>query len=146
MDLPILYIVVASAGNASCDLGELVVVFSVQLHDQRVFFSRPNLVLFDSRVYVVVVALTALLCGAAWHHLRDLGPAAKNTYRGRKGGSDQNTWPSPCHTGNNKITRVHDYSKGSRGDRLRYLKCAMRAHLDDTTAHKVNFDALGLSC
>lgn len=73
--LPVLDVVVASTGDAPRDFRELVVVLSVQLHDQGVFFRRPDLVLLDRRVNVIVVTLTALLGGSPRHHLRDLSPA-----------------------------------------------------------------------
>lgn len=76
---PILDVVVASAGDAPRDFCELVVVLGVQLHDQRILFRRPDFVLFDRRVDVIVVALTTLLSRSPWHHLRDLGPAATHT-------------------------------------------------------------------
>ena len=73
--VPILDVVVASPGDAPRDFCELVVVLGVQLHDQRILLRRPDLVLLDRRVHVIVVALTTLLSGSPWHHLRDLGPA-----------------------------------------------------------------------
>lgn len=72
---PVLDVVVASAGNAPRNLGKLVVVFRVQLHDQRIFLGAPNFVFLDGGVYVVIVPLTALLGRPPWHHLGNLGPA-----------------------------------------------------------------------
>lgn len=72
--LPVLDVVITPARDASGNLGELVLVFSVQLHHQRVLLSSPDLVLLDAWVNVVVVPLAALLGRASWHHLSNLGP------------------------------------------------------------------------
>lgn len=73
-DSPVLNVVVASARNTPGNLGELIVVFSVQLHHQCIFLGAPNLIFLDRRIDVIVVPLTALLGGSPWHNLRDLGP------------------------------------------------------------------------
>lgn len=72
--IPVLDVIIASPWDVASDFCELVVMLGVQLHHQRVFFSSPYLILLDSRIDVVVVALTALLGGTPGHDFRDLGP------------------------------------------------------------------------
>lgn len=75
-DLPVLHVIVATARDATGDLGKLVVMLCVKFQDQFVFLFSPHFVLLDGWVHVVVVSLAALLRRASWHHLCYLCPSA----------------------------------------------------------------------
>lgn len=93
-------------------------VLGVQLHDQRILFRRPDLVLLDRRIDVIVVALTTLLRRSSWHHLCNLGPAARHARTGRRTLSAPDTElgrGTGCHAGTPTIL-------------VPYHKCAFSYH------------------